>query len=141
MKSVELSSIIDSQKKLLMSLYWTNKKTAVLEGCAPFFIEKITTESTVYLSGDYSFIKLSYPLLKDILKNIEADKKVEFEIKIGKERINTSIHKNIFSVSTTNIKDLENDIVEKLESESKKKHPSVCSKFKTKVGISWIGVE
>jgi len=136
MKSMEFSHHIDSQKKLLMSLYWTNKKTAAIEGCAPFFIEKIITESTIYLSGDNSFIKLSYPLLKDILKNIDADKKVKFEISIGEECIKTSIHKNVFSVSTKKINDLENDIVEKLELESGKKHPSVCSKFKTKVGIN-----
>lgn len=135
MKSMEFSHHIDSQKKLLMSLYWTNKKIAVIKGCAPFFIEKIITESTIYLSEDNSFIKLSYPLLKDIIKNIDANKKVKFEINMGKECINTSIHKNVFSVSTTNLKDLENDIVEKLESESKKRCPSVCSKFKTKVGI------
>ena len=56
-----------------------NKKVAVMEGCAPFYIEKIITESTIYFSSDDSSIKLSKVLLKDILKNIEADKKVKFK--------------------------------------------------------------
>lgn len=136
MKSVEFNSSIDSKRKVLMSLYWVNKKVAVVEGCAPFYIEKITTESTIYLSTDDSSIKMSQVLLKDILKNIEANKKVKFKINMGEECIDTFIHKNVFSVSTTKNKDLEMDIVEKLRLESEKKYPSVCSKFKTRVGIS-----
>jgi hypothetical protein len=136
MKSVEFKNSIDSKRKVLMSLYWVNKKVAVMEGCAPFYIEKIITESTVYLSTDDSSIKLSQVLLKDILKNIEADKKVKFKINMGEECIDTFIHKNVFSISTTKNKDLEMDIAEKLRLESEKKHPNVCSKFKTRVGIS-----
>jgi len=136
MKSVEFKNSINSKRKVLMSLYWVNKKVAVMEGCAPFYIEKIITESTIYLSTDDSSIKLSQVLLKDILKNIEADKKVKFKINIGEECIDTFIHKNVFSVSTTKNKDLEIDIAEKLRVESEKKCPSVCSKFKTRVGIS-----
>jgi len=135
MESVEFNSCIDSKRKVLISLYWVNKKVAMVEGCAPFYIEKIITESTIYLYDGYSPIKLSLVLLKDILKNIEANKKVKFEIKMGEEYISTSIHKNVFSVSTTKTKDLEIDIVEKLELESEKKYPNVCSKFKTRVGI------
>ena len=135
MESVEFNSCIDSKRKVLISLYWVNKKVAMVEGCAPFYIEKIITENTIYLSDGYSPIKLSLILLKDILKNIEANKKVKFEIKMGEEYISTSIHKNVFSVSTTKTKDLEIDIVEKLELESEKKYPNVCSKFKTRVGI------
>lgn len=136
MKSIEFKNSIDSKRKVLMSLYWVNKKVAVMEGCAPFYIEKIITESTVYLSTDDSSIKLSQVLLKDILKNIEADKKVKFKINMGEECIDTFIHKNVFSISTTKNKDLEMDIAEKLRLESEKKYPSVCSKFKTRVGIS-----
>jgi len=136
MKSIEFKNSIDSKRKVLMSLYWVNKKVAVMEGCAPFYIEKIITESTVYLSTNDSSIKLSQVLLKDILKNIEADKKVKFKINMGEECIDTFIHKNVFSVSTTKNKDLERDIAEKLRLESEKKYQSVCSKFKTRVGIS-----
>ncbi|EKQ54648.1 MAG: hypothetical protein B655_0639 [Methanobacterium sp. Maddingley MBC34] len=136
MKSIEFKNSIDSKRKVLMSLYWVNKKVAVMEGCAPFYIEKIITESTVYLSTNDSSIKLSQVLLKDILKNIEADKKVKFKINMGEECIDTFIHKNVFSVSTTKNKDLERDIAGKLRLESEKKYQSVCSKFKTRVGIS-----
>ena len=118
-----------------MSLYWVNKKVAAREGCAPFYIEKIITESTIYLSADDSSIKMSHVLLKDISKNIEADKKVKFKINMGEECIDTCIHKNVFSVSTTKNKDIEMDITEKLRLESEKKYPSVCSKFKTRLGI------
>lgn len=135
MKSIEFKNSIDSERKVLMSLYWVNKKVAVMEGCAPFYIAKIITESTVYLSTDDSSIKISQVLLKDILKNIEANKKVKFKINMGEECIDTLFHKNVFSVSTTKNKDLEMDIVEKLRLESEKKYPSVCSKFKTRLGI------
>jgi hypothetical protein len=135
MKSVEFKNSIDSKRKVLMSLYWVNKKVAAREGCAPFYIEKIITESTIYLSTDDSSIKMSQVLLNDISKNIEADKKVKFKINMGEEFINTLIHKNLFSVSTTKNKDLEIDITEKLRLESEKKYPSVCSKFKTRLGI------
>lgn len=135
MKSVELKNRINSERKVLMSLYWVNKKVAVREGCAPFYIEKIITESTIYLSTDDSSIKMSQVLLKDILKNIEADKKVKFKINMGEECIDTLLHKNVFSVSTNKNKDLEIDITEKLRLESEKKYPNVCSKFKRRLGI------
>jgi len=135
MESVEFKSSIDSKRKVLMSLYWVNKKAALVEGCVPFYIERIITESTIYLSDGDSYIKLSQILLNDILKNIEANKEVKFEIKMGEEFINASIYKNVFSVSTTKTKDLEIDIMEKLQLESQKKYPNVCSKFKTRVGI------
>lgn len=131
----EFSNVIDSKRKVLMSLYWVNKKVALMEGCVPFYIEKITTESTIYLSDGYSSIKLSQILLKDILKNIESNKEVKFEIEMGEEYIIVSINKNKFSVSTNKNKDLEIDIVKKLSLESEKKYPIVCSKFKTRVGI------
>lgn len=136
MKSVEFKNSIDSKRKILMSLYWVNKKVAAREGCAPFYIEKIITENTIYLSTDDSSIKMSQVLLKDISKNIESEKKVKFKINMGEECIDTFIHKNVFSVSTTKNKDLEMDIAEKLRLESEKKRPNVCSKFKTRVGIS-----
>lgn len=136
MGSIEFSGSINPKRKILMSLYWVNKKAAVVEGCAPFYIKKIVTESTEYLSADDSSIKLSKVLLSDILKNIEAEKQVKFEIKIGEESIDVLIHKNIFSISTTKNKDLEMDIMEKLKLESEKKYPNMCLKFKTRVGIS-----
>jgi hypothetical protein len=136
MESIEFKNSIDPKRKVLMSLYWVNKKVAVMEGCAHFHIENIITESTVYLSTDDSSIKLSKILLKDIIKNIEAHKKVSFKINMGEECIDTFIHKNVFSVSTTKNKDLELDIAEKLRLESEKKYPIVCSKFKNRLGIS-----
>ncbi|BDZ66991.1 hypothetical protein [Methanobacterium ferruginis] len=135
MESVEFNSCIDSKRKVLMSLYWVNKKVAMVEGCAPFYIEKVITENTIYLSDGYSPIKLSLVLLKDILKNIEANKKVKFEIKMGEEYISTSIHKNVFSVSTTRTKDLEIDIVEKLEVESEKSTRTCVQSLKQEWGF------
>ena len=43
MKSIEITGNMDSKRKLLMSLFWTNRKGARTEGCAPFLIEKIKT--------------------------------------------------------------------------------------------------
>lgn len=135
MESFEFNSRIDSKRKVLMSLYWVNKKVALVEGCAPFYIAKIITKSTIYLSDGSSFIKLSQIILNDILKNIEANNEVKFEIKMGEEFINISIYKNMLSVSTKKTKDLEREIVEKLSLESLQKYPNVCSKFKTRVGM------
>lgn len=40
MKSVEIDADMDSKRKLLMSLFWTNRKAVRIEGCAPFFDSK-----------------------------------------------------------------------------------------------------
>lgn len=135
MKSAVINQV-NPKTSLVMGLYWINKKAVVNEGCAPFLIEKISTETTTYISSENKFLKLSYAVMKDILRNIDDQKLVEFKIKIGNEDINAAINKNDFFISTSRSKELEDEIIEKIEQESKKKFPAVCSKFYRRLGIT-----
>lgn len=123
------------RKKIIMSLYWINRKAVTTEVCEQFLIKKIVTGTNKYIPTDNKFLKLSSNVLDDILYNLESQNEVEFEIKFGKEHIKLSICKNIFSIITTN-KELEMEIAEKLESEGRKMYPSICSKFPSRVGIT-----
>lgn len=135
MKSVEMTGNMDSKKKLIMSLFWTNRKAVRTEGCATFLIEKITMKDNVYESKENEYIKFSDEILNDVLENLESDLPVEFDIKLGEEDIKVIFEDNIFSVSTSKTKELEDEIIEKLEEESKRKYPNICASFPPRVGI------
>ena len=135
MKSIEITGNMDSKRKLLMSLFWTNRKGARTEGCAPFLIEKIKTENNTFTAEEGKFLKLSDDILNEVLDNIEKSKSVEFNIKLGEEDIKASIEGNVFSVSTTKTKDLEDEIIEKLGQEEKRKYPNICMSFPPRVGV------
>ena len=134
MSAAEITGNIHPKRKIIMGLYWINKKAASTEGCEPFLIEKITTRTNTHVSTGNKFLKLSNNILDDVLYNIECQREVEFEIKFGKEDIKLSICKNAFFISATK-KELEMEIAEKLESEGKKMYPGICSKFPRRVGI------
>ena len=134
MRITEINGNMPLKRKIIMGLYWINKKAASTEGCEPFLIEKITTGTNTHLPNKNKFLKLSDNVLDDILYNIEYHNEVKFEIKFGKEDIKLSICRNIFSVSTIK-KELEMEIAEKLELEGKKMYPGICSKFPRRVGI------
>lgn len=135
MKSLEITGNMDSRRKLLMSLFWTNRKGVKTEGCAPFLIEKITTDDNTYVAEEKKFLKLSENILSEVLDKIENNKLVKFQIKLGKEDIILTFKGNLFSVETTKSKDLENEIIEKLKDEEKKKYPNICFSFPPRVGI------
>jgi hypothetical protein len=135
MKSVEITGDMDSKRKLLMSLFWTNRKGVRTEGCAPFLIEKIKTENNTYTPEKGKFLKISDDILNDILEDIDNKKAVKFDIKLGEEDIKASFQDNVFSVNTTKTKDLEDEIIEKIEQEAKRKYPNICFSFPPRVGI------
>ncbi|MGB9980030.1 hypothetical protein [Methanobacterium sp.] len=135
MSIAEITGNINPKRKIIMGLYWINKKAASNEGCEPFLIEKIITGTNTHVSGENKFLKLSDNILDDVLCNIECHKEVKFEIKFGKEVIGLSICKNAFLISTAK-KELEIEIAEKLESEGKKMYPGICSKFPRRIGIN-----
>jgi hypothetical protein len=135
MKSVEITGNMDSKRKLLMSLFWTNRKGVRTEGCAPFLIEKIKTEKNTYTPENGKFLKLSEDILNDILEDMDDKKEVKFDIKLGEENIKASFKDNIFTVDTTKTKDLEDEIIEKIEQEKKRKYPNICFSFPPRVGI------
>ena len=135
MKSVEINADMDSKRKLLMGLFWTNRKAARTEGCAPFLIQKIRTKSTTYIANETQCLKLSGDLLENVLMNIKDFKLVEFFINLGEEDIKISIQEDVFAVSTAKTKELEDEIIAKIEREAKKKYPSICFKFPRRMGV------
>lgn len=135
MKSVEIDADMDSKKKLLMGLFWTNRKAASTEGCAPFMIQKIKTKSTTYMANETQCLKLDDELLEKVLMKIDDFQEVEFHINLGEEDIKMTIHQDIFSVSTAKTKELEDEIIRKLEREAKKRYPHICIKFPRRVGV------
>ena len=135
MKSVEITGNMDSKRKLLMGLFWTNRKGVRSEGCAPFLIEKIETENNTYTRDEGKFLKLSDDILNDVLENIDDKKEVKFDIKLGEEDIKASFKDDVFSVDTTKTKDLEDEIIEKIGQEEKRKYPNICFSFPPRVGI------
>jgi hypothetical protein len=135
MKSLKITGNMDSRRKLLMSLFWTNRKGVRTEGCAPFLIEKITIDDNTYVAEEKKFLKLSENILNEILDKIESNKLVKFKIKLGEEDIMLTFKGNLFSVETTKSKDLEDEIIEKLKDEKGRKYPNICFSFPPRVGI------
>ncbi|MGZ7068618.1 MAG: hypothetical protein ACXVHT_09965 [Methanobacterium sp.] len=135
MKSLEMTGDMDSKRKLLMSLFWTNRKGARTEGCAPFLIEKIVTDDETFEAQNGIYLKLSDDILDEVLDKIENKKMVEFQIKLGDEKFKASFKENLFSVESTKSKELEDEIIEKIEQEEKRKYPNICSSFPPRVGI------
>ncbi|WP_414468490.1 hypothetical protein [Methanobacterium sp. ACI-7] len=135
MKSIEITGNMDSKRKLLMSLFWTNRKGVRTEGCAPFLIEKITMGEKVYNAEGNKYLKLSGNILDEVLDKIENKENVEFKIKLGEEDITAKFEDNVFSIETTKTKELEDEIIEKLEQEEKRKYPNICFSFPPRVGI------
>jgi hypothetical protein len=135
MKSLEITGDMDSKRKLLMGLFWTNRKGARTEGCAPFLIEKIMTDENNYEAQDGKYLKLSDEILNEILDKIEDNKRVEFKISLGEEEMLAIFEDNIFSIETTKSKELEDEIIEKLKEEEKRKYPNICFSFPQRVGV------
>lgn len=135
MKVVEFLGNMNSKKKLLMSLYWINRKVASSKGCEPFLIRKVITENNTYSATADQWIKLSNVILDDILMNIEFNKNVEFQINFGNEVIDFSIYKNMLSISTKWNRELETEIIKKIEIEGRKMYPTICPKFPKRVGL------
>ncbi len=133
MKNLEFDSALDSRKKLMTILFWTNRKTARTEGCAPFLLKKIVTDKDTYTPEDPKLLKLTNAIIDDILESMDENKPVKFEIAMGNEYITTEIEGNILSVNTVHNLEIEDEIIEKLDQELNKKYPSICESFKPRV--------
>ena len=64
---------------------------------------------------------------------MDAKKPVKFGISMGTEFINAEIDDKMFKVDTKHSEEIENEIVEKLDTELNKKFPSLCESFKPRV--------
>ncbi len=135
MKSMEITGNMDSKRKVLTALFWTNRKGARTEGCAPFLIKKISTEEKTYKAEANKFLKLNDEILEDVLSNIEDEKNVDFVLSLGEETFNASLSRDAFSVSAEKSKELEDEIIEKLEQEMVRKYPNICESFYPRVGV------
>lgn len=135
MKSMEITGNLDTRKKLLTALFWTNRKGARTEGCAPFHIEKISTEDKTYVADGNKFLKFNDEILEDVLGKIENGKNVDFILTLGEETFNASLSDGTFSVSAEKSKELEDEIIEKLEMEMQRKYPNICESFFPRVGV------
>jgi hypothetical protein len=133
MKTLEFDSPMDSRKKLMTILFWTNRKAARTEGCAPFLLKKIVTEENTYTPEDPKTLKLTDNIIDEIVQSIDQDKPVKFEILMGTEYINAEIDGNIFTINTEHSEEIEEEIVEKLDTELNKKFPTICESFKPRV--------
>lgn len=133
MKTLEFDSPMDSRKKVMTILFWTNRKAARTEGCAPFLLKKIETEENTYTPEDPKILKLTDAILDDIIESVDEKKPVKFEILMGTEYITAEIGDNTFSVSTEHSEEIENEIIEKLDDQLNKKFPSICESFKPRV--------
>jgi hypothetical protein len=129
MKSMQIKNDLDSKHKLLLGLFWTNRKTIRAEGCAPFRIKKITTSSSTYLPEGNKLLKFSDDIFDDVLKTMENGDEVYFELSMGNERLEVTIKDDFFSISADRSPDLEEEIIEKLESEMQRKTPDFCQTF------------
>lgn len=133
MKSLEFDSPMESRKKLLTILFWTNRKAARTEGCAPFLLKKIITEENTYTPEDPKLLKLTDAIIDDILNCIDEKKPVKFEILMGTEYIKAELTGNSFTVNTEHSEEIEEEIIEKLDTELNKKFPSICESFKPRI--------
>lgn len=133
MKTLEFESGLDPKKKLMVVLFWTNRKAARTEGCAPFKIKKIETPDKTYTPEGNKLLKLSDEILEELEKNIADEKPLYLELNIGNELIDATLEGNTFTVSTKVSEEIEEEIIQKLQMELQKKYPNVCESFTPRV--------
>jgi hypothetical protein len=133
MKTLEFKSGLEPKKKLMVILFWTNRKSARTEGCAPFRLLEITTPEKTYQPEGKKLLKLSDEIMDDLAKNIEEGNPLYFEISIGNEIIKASLEGDTYTISTTVSPEIEEEIVQKLNMELQKKYPNICESFTPRV--------
>lgn len=129
MKSVKFQGSHDPEKKIVVSLFWTVRKTIREEGCAPVRIKRIITSRNTYEPEGRKLLKLSDEIMDDILGDIERGETVEFEMTMGEESLRVWIDAEGFAVEASKTPELEEEIVEKIEHETSKLTPDFCQTF------------
>jgi hypothetical protein len=71
--------------------------------------------------------------MDEMVADLDAGEIIKFEFNIGEEYINSSLSPDSFCVEVTKSPEIEEEIVEKLEMELKKKFPSLCDSFSPRV--------
>lgn len=133
MKELEFESGLDNEKKVMVTIFWTNRKAARTEGCAPFRIKKIETQNETYTPQGTKLLKISGEIMADMVETLDAGKAIPMEFNIGEEILNISLGADSFSVSAQKSPEIEEEIIEKLEMELTKKFPNLCDSFTPRV--------
>lgn len=133
MKSVEFESGMDNERKVMVAIFWTNRKAARTEGCAPFRIKRIETANKTYTPDGRKLLKLSDDIMGDMVETLDAGKSIPMEFNIGEENLNVVLSADSFSVSAKKSPEIEEEIIEKLEMEFPKKFANLCDSFKPRV--------
>jgi hypothetical protein len=133
MKSLEFESGMDNGRKVMVALFWTNRKAARTEGCAPFRIKKIETATETYTPQGTKLLKISDEIMDDMVKTLDEGKSIPMELNIGEENISVILSADSYSVSVVKSPEIEEEIIEKLEMEFPKKFANLCDSFKPRV--------
>lgn len=133
MKTLEFESGLDPRKKLMVILFWTNRKAARTEGCAPFLLNKIITPDKTYSTEGTKLLKLNEEILEELERNIDNNQPIIFQIAMGEEFIETTLEGDIFTISVQKSGEIEEEVIDKLNLELGKKYPSVCESFTPRI--------
>lgn len=133
MKSLEFESGMDNERKVMVAIFWTNRKAARTEGCAPFRITKIETPTKTYTPDGKRLLKLSNEVMTDVVETLDAGEAIPMEFNIGEEKLNVVLSPDSYSVSVEKSPEIEAEIIEKLEMEFPKKFANLCDSFKPRV--------
>ncbi len=133
METVKVRTDIDFEKKILLCIFWTARKTSTTEGCAPFYIKKIATPHNNYAQKDKEILKFSSNIISEIQEDSGFFKPTGIEIHVGEEVLTTYFEDETFFISAKKNKELEEEIVDKLGAELEKKHPRTCPQFISRI--------
>jgi hypothetical protein len=133
MKSLEFESGMDNERKVMVAMFWTNRKAARTEGCAPFRIKKIETTTKTYTPEGNKLLKLSDEIMADMVQTLDAGQSIPMEFNIGEENLSVVLSTDSYSVSAIKSPEIEEEIIEKLEMEFPKKFANLCDSFKPRV--------
>lgn len=133
MEELEFESGLDNEKKVMITLFWTNRKAARTEGCAPFRIKKIETLNETYTPQGTKLLKISDEIMADMVQTLNAGKTIPMEFNIGEENLNVSLSADSLSVTAQKSPEIEEEIIEKLEMELTKKFPNLCDSFTPRI--------
>ncbi len=133
MEELEFESGLDNEKKVMVTIFWTNRKAARTEGCAPFRIKKIETQNETYTPDGTKLLKISDEIMADMVETLDEGKTMPMEFNIGEEILNVSLSADSLSVSAQKSPEIEGEIIEKLEMELTKKFPNLCDSFTPRI--------
>jgi hypothetical protein len=135
MKSLTLDTDLDARRKLLWCFFWANRKAIRTEGCAPFRIKKIVSGDATYMPESGRLLKLSDDVLKQVEEDMNGGKPVDFVITMGAETFDITFYRNVFSVAAQRTKEIEAEIIERLQEELIRGKPNFCASFLKRIGI------